>query len=174
METGPVAALTIQAAVEGVVDFSQADPYDKHWYMYRQLVLAGLKKKKEIELSQLDAMTRWRWLVLHKLYGDNLSEETATSLTRPQKLAFEALYFPEDDAEEKALKTRVVSDMQAWENQFGSLDDPEVQKKLASWVENMERLMEETNQAVAQDATLTKGPPSRVRHPLADRLPVHR
>lgn len=52
MEGDRVAALTVQAAVEGIIDFRQARVADKRWHQRTRILLGGLERSNRLRLLE--------------------------------------------------------------------------------------------------------------------------
>ena len=117
----------VQAAAEGVVDFSKTQFYDRRWRMYIERIFLYLQNKNRRGYLQ----------VLHRantaLLGSGVvSAETFDNLKEIASDLYNKIvdtYYPSEAKEEEEVDVKAADVAKAtnmWESVFGSLDDPEV------------------------------------------------
>lgn len=126
------AALIVQAAARGIVDFSKFDPFDRGWWLRLRLLL------NEVESDNLQQML----VVQHRQHTAAL-EYTAGKQTfdhhwkhASQILAtLTGMYFPWTGAKPLSRKEEYESLRGQWIERFGDPKDPAVQASVDRTVE---------------------------------------
>ena len=125
--------LLVQAAVDGVVDFSQARLRDPAWWTRLRFLLNGLDQKNQRDRLQLH-LANVRCLVSTERVA---SDDWRRQLQHMQELTdkYKATYFP--DLKPVTKEAEAVELRDSWQEHFGNLNDPKVQsaidKLLAEW-----------------------------------------
>jgi len=128
----------VEAAVRGLVDFSQLRFFDPGWTRRLKLILSGLS---QLNLREELKFNHDYYLTL--LTIPELDEQTTKALREQlenTRTAIDLAYRPWHQALEKSLEHRkqTMRDMTAiWESKFGKMDDPEVQRKIRATVEGL-------------------------------------
>lgn len=122
-------------AVDGAIDFSQADPYSRSW---RTSFLLRMR----YWLSEREG--RWQQLRQHRLLESlrYASEESWEAQSQQEaqayrKAALQMLLQTGGDEEPRQQMAQRLT--QLWESNFGSLKDPETQRKIDEVAEAMRR-----------------------------------
>lgn len=133
----------MQAAVEGVVDFTRSDRFDPRWQRSLPLLLRGLQLRNRrdrihAEWASQTAFALWAALKQHELAQRTQErlDEFEDSLTRWRPKT-------EEDVRQEQ-RGRAKQDSEAWSAVHGDPSDPAVRQKIDALVAAMERQMEET------------------------------
>jgi hypothetical protein len=121
----------VEAAVKGIVDFSQAKFFDPGWRRRIQLLINGLENlnyRRELENDQ--------HYLLSQMSIPGLKDESFAALQKQLAATRDKLqvaYRPWSTVEgqEAAVSREAAKATQAWESKYGKLDDPETQAKIA-------------------------------------------
>lgn len=125
--------MTLQAAAKGLVDFREADYFDPAWNRRVSILFKALIAENDREISKA--------IYHHKLSLLNAPWLDESAVDELQKQVMERLedimayYRPWDflkDVKEKREQKEVRQLRDSWQKTFGSLDDPEVQAKMAA------------------------------------------
>ena len=151
----------VQAAVEGVVDFSQTRLTNK-WLRRLDLMLQGLQKRNERQRAIVDLTTPLWSLMIASPSGDrayrmgaDVFDRASTKLLNSYKLG----PAPSDVTEHERLKTMAQQAVKDWETTYGAMNSPETKRKEAAFVKAMTALMAQT----AKNATAAPHAPLRVQ-----------
>lgn len=150
------ATLLVQAAVEGVLDFSQAQPFDPKWHRRVQLTLNALERANDRKLKELLLRRTELAVYMGNYEGDGRKEMADRADTLYYGIE-ETFYPNEQDARDDAEKSAIRSDISAWEAQFGAMDDEKTKKKLTAFAAAMEKLREDTAQQQSESANSQLG-----------------
>jgi len=118
----------IRAAVEGVVDFSQANLLDPRWHKRLYVLLSAM-----VERDRRAAALARHQRSLAYIAVPNIGRESFTRHHEQEKEAFieylSSLFFQKNEQgdRKKAMAARMRD---AWAAEFGDLDSPETQKKI--------------------------------------------
>lgn len=133
----------VQAAAEGVIDFSQARIGGIRWMRKINLLLDHVSRKNRREIELL-AYQRYLVFLAARFQSKEVMESALESVfSIPAEI--ESTYYPEGESiEKKQFGTMLREGKSAWEQNYGQLEDPEVQKKIAETVRGMEALRRQT------------------------------
>lgn len=153
----------MQATVQGVIDFSQADFGDPRWWRRVRLLLDGLEKQNERE--QLDRVHRHNTA----LFGAMLESEGFEKVQQ-QSVALidliDATYFAGVTAEKEAQKHKIIRQrIDSWEQRHGKLDDPETKKKIENTARALTEMYYEALEENAQGGIMAPPQPKEQPEP---------
>lgn len=146
----------VQAAVEGVVDFRQAEPFDPKWHQYLRLILSGLARRNRRELRQLLFTQAVAVYTARQLKQEQIEEvgQKVSDLYHDIR----ETYYPQDkDLRVQHEKQLVRKDISSWEARFGKLNEEETKQKLDEFAAAMERLRQETAAEMRKSAASQLG-----------------
>ncbi len=127
-----------QAAAEGAVDFSRADPRNPHWWMKLRIVLDQVEARNLIEVTKLNHATTAALLSRGDLTEDSINklrDNAERLVTRVKKERFPWVQF-----DDQAVTQQVVERMsRMWAETWGDPDDPATRAKIDATVAMMER-----------------------------------
>jgi len=131
----------LQAAVRGVVDFRQAEPGERRWQQYLDIMLFGLvaEHRKEQRLLQAKYYLAAMQTPQEVEQQEHFREQAVAALR-----GYEDLLYPWAARERRKEETRSVEQLtNAWEAEFGRLDDPETQRGVEETVEALKEMRRE-------------------------------
>lgn len=140
-----LADLITQAASEGLIDFSKVEFYGKRWRMRLERVLVYLQNKNRREYLQVLHRATIGLLssgILTTESFDNLKESAADIYNRIVDTYYPSEAKPEEEADVKAADVERATNM--WESVFGSLDDPEVTRRVQELADKLSGLKADT------------------------------
>lgn len=136
-----LADLITQAAAEGLIDFSKVQFYNRRWRMRLERLLLYLQNRNRREYLQ----------VLHRaavglISSGTLSAESFGNLKETASDLYNKIvdtYYPsearpEEEVDVKAADVEKATNM--WEEVFGSLDDPEVTRRVQELADKLSGL----------------------------------
>jgi hypothetical protein len=124
--------LIVQAAAEGAIDFSEMEIGSVRWRSKLRKILAYLQNKNHRECLLVKHGTTSSYIAGH-MAGGSLTQNTFQSLKEIASLLSEEIessYYPSISEPQKVSRKEIAEATKLWENRFGSLDDPEVQRKI--------------------------------------------
>jgi hypothetical protein len=146
----------VQAAIEGVVDFSQAEVYSTRWHRRLGLLLSGLERQNRRELRQLlfdHAVSIYTSRKLQAEQADEIAQKVSDLYHDIQQT-----YYPQEtEARVQHEKAMVKQDVRNWETRFGKLNSAEAKEKMDAFVQGMERLRQETADKMRSQAASQLG-----------------
>ena len=133
MEGHRDAKLLIRAAATGVVDFSKADLAAPEWHLHVSTLLDGFAGLIKLEHTKMKLQRHWILMGIPHIEAQmfsNTSEEEIDTFNGyiAQLHGGDSVIQREHNRMQRELKD-------AWENEFGKLDDPETIKKIDDTVE---------------------------------------
>lgn len=134
----------IQAATEGIVDFTKMQVFDVFWLRQLKLLLAGLQRRNKREYHVFSQRHHASLLNLR------LDSEHAGSVQEKLielGLDFEETYFP-GVRKERAISERAVVRHQigSWERRYGDLTSEETQARIERTAEALRRMTAQTRE----------------------------
>jgi hypothetical protein len=146
----------VQAAVDKVLDFSEADSSDPKWNLKLQFCLTALNRRnlRESTLAELHLP------LLSMLSMDALVDPEKRQAHRDRLLDLLLRFRESYSLDPKAIsttedrkKTETRKDVAAWESVYGSLKDPETKRKIAALEEGLKKMMEQPEAGPARIST---------------------
>ena len=122
----------MQAAAEGVIDFSQVVFWSRKWTARTSNLVAQLarKNRREVLLTKYSAYSSWLGLPAG---GKEWIKECAAVLYKWEE-SIRTVYDPAEVTNAATETAQAVEKVglakDAWEQEFGSLNDPVVQKRI--------------------------------------------
>ena len=133
----------VQAAVEGIVDFSKADVYDPRWHRYLQLILGGLERRNRRAMKKMAYEQTLTVYASRKLKAESLEE--ITQRITDLYYSIRETYYPTEKGKHVQLEQQAVKqDIRGWEARFGDLSSAESKAKLDAFAKAMDQLRQET------------------------------
>jgi hypothetical protein len=142
--------LIVQAAAAAGVDFREVDQHNDRWYRRLTWLVQELERQDEIEQWE----SRLRRIAA---VAPTVKEEGRSKLVEMTLLignVLDGLYRPDQKqlSEKESKRQRSLADKDAWQSQFGDLNDPAVAARVEHFVANMELLMDRTAKQAAMAA----------------------
>jgi hypothetical protein len=120
----------VQAAADGVIDFSQADPYDNAWWLKLKWLTNEISRKNQVRVMGL---RHARYLsTLARADLDSQYVENNWDKAYQLEQATFALLFPWIIPEDEKSVEQALRD--SWVNTYGDPNDPEVQAEIDATV----------------------------------------
>lgn len=124
----------VQAAVEGVIDFSKARFSDYRWHRYVGQLLRGLQRRNNRELLFVQ-----RDELLALVSGGNIEPDRVEDFNKRLSVMYfdiyETYYPHEHNKRQVVEQTMAQRDVDSWEEAFGDLSDKEVEANLQTFVD---------------------------------------
>jgi hypothetical protein len=145
----------VEAATRGIVDFSQAKFFDPAWRRRVKYLIGGLQDLNRREELKSDHSYYLSLLNIPNLkpdlFGDvvKLLERTRTRL----EAAWRPWVTPESNEAQKTAEAKRLQTL--WERQWGKLDDPETQRKIAATAAAMRKQAADNASEISADDILT-------------------
>jgi hypothetical protein len=130
--------LMVEAAVRGLVDFSEARFFDPGWTRRLKLILSSLQR---LNLREEMSLNHAYYLGLLAIPGlDDQSTKNLQEQLADVRERLDVTYRPwhEDSGEKQEQRKKQMATMtSAWEEKYGRMDDPEVQRKIMATLEGL-------------------------------------
>jgi hypothetical protein len=165
----------VEAAVRGIVDFSQARIYDPAWRRRLTYLISGLQALNYREELRLSHDYYLALLGVPALKPESFEDLKKGLQAVQEKL--ETAFRPWHSGESEAAKKRAEQAelRAAWERQWGKLDDPATQQRIARMAHAFQQQRQQNQSEPDPDAMLTNarargaaraktGRPSRRKH----------
>jgi hypothetical protein len=119
----------VRAAAARGIDFEQADPDDKWWWLRTDLILEEIAQQDKLRWTELRHRHYAALVASGKISDDSFADaqEVAIECTNS---AYKLL-FPWEAAQSEAVNRDLI---QMWYDEFGDPEDPEVAAKIDEWV----------------------------------------
>jgi hypothetical protein len=127
----------VQAALEGAVDYTKADRRDPNWYRKLRLILEGINRRNNLDITRLSYEKTLAVLGNSRLTDDSFKEAQQSAQTTFRRLI--GLYRPWEGQDEDEQRRREFADYrQRYINAFG-MDpyDPEFKRWEAGQIAKM-------------------------------------
>lgn len=119
----------LRAAVAGKIDFAEAELLDLWWHIKLELVLGELVDQELLEYLRISQLRHLSYLGVPGL--DQADWERHRDSEHEVYQQYVRLLVGADDNEERTRKEQLQSALKrAWENEFGSTDDPATQIRI--------------------------------------------
>lgn len=123
------AALIVQAAVKGVIDFSKFDPFDRRWWLRLSWILQGIENDNVRELLKIQHAQHLAGVDLQST--KNHWKIAASLITEVQRL-----YFPWDESlKAKDTTNQLDADRKVLHAEFGDPKSPEGAERIRRTLE---------------------------------------
>lgn len=121
----------VRAAVGGFINFSEANPFDRRWYIRRRLLLDAMQTEMEADylrcsFSKHLAVASSPQAVNGDVFKNSMSRATEV-LTKLFEISICETLEPTDQRKDMARALQG-----AWEQHFGDINDPNVQARIDS------------------------------------------
>lgn len=127
----------VQAATEGAIDFTQADPQDNWWWRRTSWILSDLLRKRNLTYLQNIVGVNLAYLssirANHPSFGD-LQQRVADGTE-----SIQGMLFPWLSKEEQLGQSEIDQLVQQWRDAFGDPNDPDVKAGIGQLVEAINR-----------------------------------
>ena len=135
----------IQAAVLGIVDFSESRFYDARWQRQLRLKLLGLERKNISDYAGVAARHYAALLSASNLEAKNWSkiQDRAIEMLYQYQCAFDPSQFKTTEDREKDVTRQGIK---KWERRYGDLKSSEVQERIRRTAEALQDLRRQTEQ----------------------------
>jgi hypothetical protein len=130
----------VRAAARRAIDFSEADPRDRRWWLRLRLVL------DELEADTIAAYHRLHYDYTTAVLGrSDLREDSYRRLTKDAEERLHRIVKvarPWDDVDPARTREAEIDSLRgAWEAEYGAYDAPETQAAIAETVQILRRMM---------------------------------
>lgn len=136
--------MILEAAVTGAIDFTQADLRDPNWYRRLHLILNKVGDQQTRQYWESVQRQRTGHLIKLSLVRPGMSpdhlEQLRQFIDHPLDELRQSLFPWLADAQQSSLASRRTAYAElsaAWEEEYGKLDDPATQAKIAATVAAM-------------------------------------
>jgi hypothetical protein len=146
----------VQAAAEGLVDFSKSKHHNHKWHQHLSLILSGLERRNRRELKA-HLFDQTVAVYTSRRIKAEAAEEIAQRIHDLYHDIRETYYPQDKDQRVQQEKQAVRQDIRGWEARFGQMSAEETKKGIDEFAAAMERLRQDTAKKMQAQAASQLG-----------------